>query len=89
LYQVEKADKFGVKVIVDKKYKFDLWLSDSPARFKTFSGFIDDLKFSDDQKEIGWKIAGRHRTKLYKDNKEMEERGELKRLLAKYPGYKE
>ena len=85
LYKVTDADELCLKVIVDGKYIFGIWLSNGWDNFGLWSNNFISVEFTEEQQKTGWKIGDRWRKKLWVDKSREKDLTELKRLQKKYP----
>lgn len=84
-YKVKSIDKYGLKIIIDAKYVFELWHCTGESQFKVWHGdSFMNLNFNDATKKAGYKKAIVH-VKQWQDTELREkEMKELSRLQSKY-----
>jgi hypothetical protein len=87
LYKVVKISNHTIEVIVDGKYNFHLWTANVPSNFDSwnYSGNFMRIKFTEEQKAAGYKIAAKHCKRWVNTELREKELKELAKLKEKYP----
>jgi hypothetical protein len=87
LYRVEEISEFTIKVIVDRQYKFTLWIANNAGNFSTYSSSYNfmEVKFTGNQKISGYKHASKHQKGWVDTELRDKELFELAKLREKYP----
>ncbi len=87
LYKVEKNSEHTMDIVVDRKYRFCIWIATSERHIETWSSSYNfiDLKFTDEQKKQIFKKAQRLLKKWVDTVKRDSDLAQLKALQEKYP----
>lgn len=86
-YKVEKIDDYVLTVVVDRKYRFSLWIANEEPSFRTYDGrdnFIS-VTFTAAERKTGYRFAKRHHKAWTDTAKKESDLAQLRKLQEKYP----